>query len=213
MTIANTIKSLGARAMMSKDDIRHVLKEDHEQFKTWTKTMVEGKRTTERARAFAQLKPSLTAHARVEEVIAYNAIIGPNNDAETDTLGREGYVEHHISDHLVQRLSDLDPRTDDWRAHAKVLHELLGHHIDEEESDIFAKLGAKFSREQLETMGLRFRRDKATFLATGNRPKRANPPKGSSATKRAKRRGVTKAAKRVPKKSVSRKKTVRRLAG
>ena len=211
MTIANSIKSLGARALMSKDDIRHVLKKDHDQFKAWTKTMVEGKRTTERARAFAQLKPSLTAHARVEEVIAYNGIIGPNNDRETDTLGREGYVEHHIADHLVQRLSELDPSTDDWMAHAKVLHEMLGHHIEEEESDIFAKLGENFSREQLDAMGLRFQRDKAAFVANGNRPQRRTPPKASVA-KRAKPSTVVKITKRVPKKSMSRKKSARRAA-
>ena len=76
MTIANKIKSLGARAMMGENDIRHVLKQDHDQFKEWTKTMVDSKRTTDRARAFAQLKPSLTAHARVEESIAYDGIIG-----------------------------------------------------------------------------------------------------------------------------------------
>jgi len=204
MTIANSIKSLGARALMGGDDIRHVLKVDHDQFKTWTKTMVEGKRTAERARAFAQLKPSLTAHARVEEVIAYNGIIGPKQDAETDTLGREGYVEHHIADHLVKRLSDLDPATDDWMAHAKVLHEMLGHHIQEEESDIFAKLGENFSREELESMGLRFQREKAAFLANGNRVQRRNPPKSSAATKRAKSLTVSKSAQRVPKKLASR---------
>lgn len=211
MTIANKIKSLGARATMSEDDIRHVLHEDHVQFKEWTKTMVEGKRATERARAFAQLKPSLTAHARVEEAVAYDAIIGPKNDEETDTLGREGYVEHHITDHLVERLSALDPSTDEWKAHAKVLHELLGHHIDEEESDIFAKLGEKFSREQLAAMGLRFQRDKSAFLAGHRRPTRANPTKAAPAVTRGKRRTLSTTAKRVPKKSTT-KKTARRRA-
>jgi hypothetical protein len=211
MTIANKVKSLGARATMSEDDIRHVLHEDHVQFKEWTKTMVEGKRTTERARAFAQLKPSLTAHARVEEAVAYDSIIGPNNDAETDTLGREGYVEHHITDHLVERLSALDPSTDDWQAHAKVLHELLDHHIEEEESDIFAKLSDKFSREELATMGLRFQRDKAAFLSGHRRPTRANPTKAPPVVKHAKRRAVSTGTKRVLRKLPS-KKTARRRA-
>lgn len=174
MTIANTVKALSARVTMSKQDIRARLHEDHVQFREWTTKMAESDRTDERARAFGKLKPALTAHARVEERIAYDGLIRTTEDAETDTLGREGYVEHHIADHLIERLSVLDPATDEWKAHAKVLHEMLSHHIEEEETDIFAKLGDTFSREQLDEMGARFAREKAAFVAPG--PSVSEPP-------------------------------------
>ena len=216
MSITNSIKALGARAVMSDRDIRAVLKRDHDQFKEWTKAMAEGERTSERARAFAQLKPALTAHARVEEKIAYDGLIQSTTDKETDTLGREGYVEHHLADHLVLRLSELDPATDEWIAHAKVLHEILGHHIQEEESDIFAKLGDEFSREDLEAMGVRFQRDKANFVP-GRTPvkKRPSAIRTSAAKKPAAKRNATratqaKAAKRAVRKSTAKKPAARR---
>jgi hypothetical protein len=206
MSITNSIKALGARAVMSKQDIRWCLKQDHDQFKEWTKTMAEGERTDQRSRAFARLKPSLVAHARTEEKVAYDSLIQSATEKETDTLGHEGYVEHHLADHLVERLSVLDPSTDEWIAHAKVLHELLGHHIQEEETDIFAKLGDQFSREELDAMGVRFQREKANFVpgktaakkqpsaarkttVTAHAATRAAPAK---ATKRATRKPATK---------------------
>ena len=198
MTIASTIKALGARATMSDQDIRHHLHEDHKQFKEWTKKMAEGTRSDERARAFAQLKPALTAHARAEEATAYDGLIKSPDNEETDILGREGYVEHHIADHLVKRLSTLAPSTDEWRAHAKVLHEVLGHHIDEEETDIFAKLGDQFSRDELDALGTRFLRLKASIGASTKSKRSVQPvPRKAVKRKAAPVRAVAKTAKRV----------------
>ena len=45
-----------------------------------------------------------------------------------------------------------------------MLHELLEHHIEEEESDIFAVLGDNFDRDELEAMGAQFKRLKAEVL-------------------------------------------------
>lgn len=39
-----------------------------------------------------------------------------------------------------------DASTDMWKAHAKVLHELLEHHIKEEEDQLFEERGTLFPR-------------------------------------------------------------------
>ena len=39
-----------------------------------------------------------------------------------------------------------------WKAHAKVLHELLEHHVKEEEGEMFEELGEHFDEAQREGM-------------------------------------------------------------
>ena len=50
----------------------------------------------------------------------------------------------------------FDASTDMWKAHAKVLHEALEHHISEEESDVFHDLGKLYSEEERAKMGREF---------------------------------------------------------
>jgi hypothetical protein len=70
-----------------------------------------------------------------------------------------------------------------WKAKAKVLNELLSHHVDEEQSDIFAELGEYFDSEELAAMGTRFLADKAAILR--GRTKRKVPSKLRNAKKKA----------------------------
>ena len=48
-----------------------------------------------------------------------------------------------------------------WKAHAKVLHEALEHHIKEEENALFEELGEHFSDAEREMMAAQFLQGKA----------------------------------------------------
>ena len=54
--------------------------------------------------------------------------------------------------------------SDMWRAHAKVLHEALEHHIKEEEGKMFEEIGEHFSDEEREAMAARFIAGKEKLL-------------------------------------------------
>ncbi|HEX3896871.1 MAG TPA: hemerythrin domain-containing protein [Rudaea sp.] len=201
MGFVNTVKALSARATMDSEDVRALLKKDHDEAKALAKQMHEATAATRRMALLAKLKPALTAHSRAEERAVYTALLRVRSDDPSHVLADEGFVEHSLLDELLMTLASTDAGTDRWRANAKVLHELLEHHITEEQSDVFAKLGDHFERDQLEAMGAQFLREKADVLRGVKTPGRTAAPtrnRGAASTARAtvsKSRKVT-AAKR-----------------
>lgn len=190
MSIVNKVKALGARATMSDEDIRSRLEKDHVRFREWTKGMCETSSPARRRALLAELKPNLVAHARAEERTAYDALIAARAEQDAHTLAREGYVEHAIVDELLTRLGRLDAASEEWIAHAKVLHELLTEHIDEEESDTFAELGANFSEEELMSLGARFTREKGAVMNDASLQQQTRGGLRAAATRSGARRGT-----------------------
>ena len=190
MSLVNKMKSLGARATMNEEDVRALLVKDHEEAKALAKEMHETASAARRMTLLGKLKPALTAHSRVEEKVVYDALLRVRANDESHELGDEGYVEHSLVDELLATLETSDASAERWKATAKVLHELLEHHIQEEESDVFALLGEHYDRDELQAMGVQFQRMKADFLRT------------SSATPQ--RRGASSAKKRAPAKGTAR---------
>ena len=61
--------------------------------------------------------------------MVYNALLRVRADDPSHVLADEGFVEHSLLDELLTTLASTDAGTDRWKANAKVLHELLEHHI------------------------------------------------------------------------------------
>ena len=162
--------------MYGDDDIRTKLHEDHKLFRELTKQACEGTTSTSRANAFNKLKPLLTAHARAEEATVYMPMVKLRKSKEAKDHGNEGFVEHTLVDALVEHMSVTRPAgaSDMWRARAQVRRELLDHHIDEEEREVFAELGENFDGEQRAAMAEKFEELKAEIL-DNRRPARKSP--------------------------------------
>ncbi|HZX89319.1 MAG TPA: hemerythrin domain-containing protein [Rudaea sp.] len=199
MTIANTIKSAGARLTMSSEDVRALLKKDHDEFKDLLSGLVDGGQGRSRANLLEALKKNLTAHSRAEEQVVYDAMIRMRAKKDVHVLAEEGYVEHGAVDDLLARISRLDVGTDLWLAHAKVIREMLEHHIAEEQNEIFAELGDLFSSDELVAMGEQFLRRKARVLTQQASKKQRNIARvvaGQRARKTASRVTTKKTAKK-----------------
>jgi hemerythrin superfamily protein len=181
MSLVNKVKSLGARATMNEDDVRALLAKDHEEAKKLAKQMHETASATRRMALLGKLKPALTAHSRAEEKVVYDALLQVRANDESHELGDEGYVEHSLVDELLSTLASTRASTERWKATAKVLHEMLEHHIEEEESDIFALLGDHFDRDQLQAMGAQFTRLKSEVMRS---PKALPKPRAVTSQKR-----------------------------
>ena len=156
-------------------DIRALLHADHEQISALTEEISSDASPQKRVRAFDQLKPLLTAHARAEEQAVYIPLVDLRGSPDSRADGNEGFVEHSLVDVLMERLSKTDlAATDAWKAHAQVLQEMLDHHIKEEEREIFEELGEHFTDEQRDAMGADFLARKEKLLrAGGSQIKRA----------------------------------------
>jgi hemerythrin-like domain-containing protein len=163
MSVKTVVRSTVARMTMSEADVRALLHKDHVEALDVAKRMHESKSANIRKALLAKLKPALTAHSRAEEKVVYDALLAVKSKESRD-YGNEGFVEHSLVDELLKRLAAGDAASDTWQAQAKVLHELLSHHIAEEQRDVFSNLGEHFSSEQLEQMGKKFTTVKAAIL-------------------------------------------------
>ena len=142
-----------------KSDLLHLLHEDHQRLKALIKEAQETTAQTKRTKAFAEFRKLLIAHSKAEEKVLYRRL-EKAADARPDAL--EGFVEHEVAENLMHRLQAARQKTaEKWTARCKVLKELLEHHIEEEESQMFRDAREQFDAETREKMGAEFNREKA----------------------------------------------------
>ena len=85
----------------------------------------------------ATICAELTVHAQVEEEIFYPAA---RDILDEEDLVDEAVVEHASAKDLIAQLADMSPDDDLYDAKVKVLSELIEHHVEEEEDQMFPKL-------------------------------------------------------------------------
>ena len=56
---------------------------------------------------------------------------------------------------MLPDLEDTEPTSDEFQGRVKVLKDMIEHHAEEEESEIFPKARKVFSKEELEELGER----------------------------------------------------------
>ena len=140
-----------------------MLKSDHATVK---RLMRELNETTERATKqrealVAQIERELKMHAQLEEEIFYPAFKAAARGSEAEDLFYEAAEEHHIVDMVLPALKAANPKSREFTAKAKVLQDLLEHHIKEEEGQMFKEARELFGDEQLRELGdmMQARRD------------------------------------------------------
>jgi hemerythrin-like domain-containing protein len=132
-----------------------LLEQDHQVVKQLLEKLVA---TTERGVKTRQdllhkLHLELTVHTDIEEQIFYPAYEKAGGREEL-VMSAEAKEEHRTVDSLV--LPDLvktDPSSIPFTGRAKVLKELLEHHIEEEEKEMFPKARKLLGAQRLEELG------------------------------------------------------------
>ncbi|MCY1521163.1 hypothetical protein D9M68_559640 [compost metagenome] len=131
-----------------------LLKQDHQYFRQLLEKLGQ---TTERAvktrrELLHRLKGELEVHTDLEEQIFYPAFKKAGDKHEA-IMVHEGREEHRTVDALViPDLLKTDPGSVPFSGRVKVLKELVEHHLDEEEREMFptaAKLLGKLKLEEL----------------------------------------------------------------
>ena len=138
-------------------DAIYMLKSDHEKVRALLEKLTDsGKRATKaRADLLDQIGEELRIHTTIEEEIFYPAFRDADG-TEHREMTFEAREEHRAVEKLVlPDLEKTDPGDDAFAGRAKVLRELIEHHADEEEDDMFKKARKALSREELEKLGTR----------------------------------------------------------
>ncbi|SDR54023.1 Hemerythrin HHE cation binding domain-containing protein [Paraburkholderia fungorum] len=104
----------------------------------------------------------LSIHAMVEEELLYPAAQEALDEDKRPDV-EEAFVEHYLVKVLIEKFSTLKPGQKGFDATFKVLTEMVSHHIEEEESELFPAL--RKSNADLETLGAEITKRKAALEA------------------------------------------------
>jgi hemerythrin superfamily protein len=136
-------------------DILTKLKKEHREVQLLLDRLVDSDTTAERKSLLKQIKLALVPHSKAEEKVVYDAVRAlKDRDARQD--GEEGYLEHGLADRMLATLGRATAASVEFAAAAKVLRELINHHIGEEESNIWSDVKDNFSDEEREQMNRDF---------------------------------------------------------
>lgn len=146
-----------------------LLKDDHKMVR---KLLDELEKSTVRAAKrrttlLAKIATNLKAHTAIEEEIFYPAFKEAGRKSDDDKMYFEALEEHRAAGELV--LPDLlktDPASEKFSGRAKVLKELVEHHADEEEKDMFPRAKVLFARAELVELGALMADRRRQLLAT-----------------------------------------------
>jgi iron-sulfur cluster repair protein YtfE (RIC family) len=164
MTIRTSIENagkammtaLGANTTPMEGDILETLKEEHDQVQSLLEKLVDSGNVRERKSLVNQIRKALVPHTKAEERVVYNPIIALN-DKSAKIDGNEGYIEHALASETLAKLSKMTkPMSPEFSACAKVLRELVNHHVREEENNVWAQVREHFSAEDRARMNREF---------------------------------------------------------
>jgi hemerythrin superfamily protein len=112
-----------------------------------------------------KIRIELKAHTSIEEEIFYPAFKGKGNKSDDAKMYFEAMEEHRAAGDLV--LPDLLATAVDseqFSGRAKVLKELVEHHADEEEKEMFPRARKLLSKAELATLGEQMEKRKAELV-------------------------------------------------
>ncbi len=142
-----------------------LLKADHERVKAILTQLSESteRAVKKRTDLLAKLEMEISIHTRLEEEILYPAFkqAGGKDEAE---MYYEAKEEHRTVDSLV--LPDLkatDPTQPEFAGRVKVVKELLEHHIEEEEKEMFPHAKKLLGKAKLDALGADMETMKAQY--------------------------------------------------
>jgi hemerythrin superfamily protein len=126
-----------------------LLKAQHRLVDSLFEELEQAEDDDERETVFQRLADNFAAHATIEEEIFYPQAYGE----KTKDLLKEAVEEHLSAKRVIADLLELEPDDDNYAAKIKVLKEQIGHHVEEEEGELFPEVEKQFGREQLEVLG------------------------------------------------------------
>jgi hemerythrin superfamily protein len=118
----------------------------------------------------------LSIHAAIEEQHFYPTIREKAPDIADDVL--EGLEEHHVVKWTLSELKGMSPQAERFDAKVTVLIEMVRHHVEEEEGDMFPKVREAMGRKDLQELGETMEKAKAISPKQPH-PKAPDTPPGN----------------------------------
>ena len=131
-----------------------LLKKQHKQVKALFKKVDKTENPRERRQLMEQIEQELKMHTKIEEQIFYPAV-REIDTKKAEEMYMEALEEHHVVDLVLAELPKVNPEDERFHAKMTVLSELVEHHADEEEEEMFPMAEKKLGAERLKELGTR----------------------------------------------------------
>jgi hemerythrin superfamily protein len=150
-----TKKSSKSTKKPARPDAIALLKEDHKKVKGLLGDLEKSSmRGGPRAQKLvAQIDKELTIHSQIEEEIFYPAFRDAVRTKDDKKMYFEAKEEHHVVKLVLPEVKEGGMTVEEFAAKCKVLKELVEHHADEEEKEMFPEARKVFSRPELQELG------------------------------------------------------------
>ena len=136
------------------------LHKDHDKLQKTLQQILESKSAKTRQRQFETVKDLFLSHADAEEQVFYAAL---EQQGISDAL--VALEEHSVVRFLMASMDQMDIEDEHWMAKCQVLDELVQHHIEEEESQLFEKAREFLDDNRAKEMAREFGRLKKEAMA------------------------------------------------
>jgi hypothetical protein len=128
-----------------------LLKKQHREVKNLFKKLESTDNARMRRQLMTEIARNLEGHTTIEEEIFYPAV-RELESRKAEEMVLEAYEEHHVVKLLLAELPRVNPEDERFEARMTVLSELIEHHVEEEEKEMF-KLAQKLGKAELDELG------------------------------------------------------------
>jgi hypothetical protein len=136
-------------------DATALLEEDHRRVR---RLLAELEKTAEKGAAkreklLATIEQELKVHTQIEEDVFYPAFFDAARKSDDKERYYEAVEEHHVVDLVLPEIKQTEPGSPEFAAKAKVLKDLVEHHAEEEETEMFPRARKLMDRQELHRLG------------------------------------------------------------
>lgn len=145
-----------------------LLKDDHKKVRGLLAELesTTARGTKKRTQLLATIGKELRVHTQIEEEIFYPALREAGEKGDDEAMYFEAMEEHRAAGELVlPDLEKTEPGSDKFSGRAKVLKELVEHHADEEEKEMFPRARKLLGAAELNALGARMAARKRELMA------------------------------------------------
>lgn len=116
-------------------DVIALLMADHRKVEGLFEEFENSRTKVQRRKLLEKIITELSIHAAAEEKHVYPAYMQEDED-----MTQEAIEEHHVVKMVLKELSSFDGSEENVKAKVKVLSEMVQHHVEEEESEMFPEM-------------------------------------------------------------------------
>ncbi|MDB9372770.1 hemerythrin domain-containing protein [Nodularia sphaerocarpa] len=142
-------------------NIQDVIRMDHNKVNILFTELLQSNNPQKIQEYFGQIYKDLTAHAEAEEEVVYPRVRSFYGEADTQEL----YDEQTEMKRWLEEIRAINPSAPEFKDRVRNLMDLVGDHIRQEESTMFAAIRNNLSSEQTEQLATQFKAAKSKIQA------------------------------------------------